>query len=77
MTTTTPPHVLPELISKLAVMGPATLEAVRKFVLELEIRALGEELMDDAEALRSTGQLEPELIEAAIREHRQRHPYHP
>jgi hypothetical protein len=70
-------HVLPELISKLAVMGPATLEAVRKFVLELEIRALGEELMDDAEALRSTGQLEPELIEAAIREHRQRHPYRP
>ena len=77
MTTTTPPHVLPELISKLAVMGPATLEAVRKFVLELEIRALGEEIMDDAEVLRSTGQLEPELIEAAIREHRQRHPYRP
>ncbi len=77
MTTTSPTHVLPELISKLAVMGPTTLEAVRKFVLELEIRSLGEELMDEAEELRSTGKLESDLIEAAVREHRQRHPYRP
>ena len=75
MTTTQPAHVLPELMSKLAAMGPTTLEAVRKFVLELEIRALSEEIMDEAEELRATGKLEPDLIEAAVCEHRQRHPY--
>jgi len=75
MTTTQPAHVLLELMSKLAAMGPTTLEAVRKFVLELEIRALSEEIMDEAEELRATGELEPDLIEAAVREHRQRHPY--
>ena len=68
-------RLVPELMTKLLNMGPAALEAVQKFVLDLEIRALSEEIMDDAEELRGTGQLSPELIDAAIREHRQRHPY--
>jgi len=54
---------------------PPALEAVQKFVLELVIRALSEEIMDDAEQLRSSGDLDPKLIEAAVQEHQQRHPH--
>ncbi len=75
MTTSTPAHLLPELKSKLASMGPTTLEAVHRFILRLELAQLGEELEDDYEALRRDEQLAPDLIEAAIREHRSKHPY--
>lgn len=68
-------QLVPELMSKLVRMGPAALEAVQKFVLELEIRSLGEDIMDEAEVLRVAGKLDPKLIEAAVREHRERHPY--
>ena len=40
MTTTNPPHLLPELISKLALMGPASLNAVHSFVLRSISRRL-------------------------------------
>ena len=48
---------------------------MQKFVLELVIRALSEEIMDDAEQLRSSGDLDPKLIEAAVQEHQQLHPH--
>ena len=72
--TTSSPLIL-ELIAKLTAMGPASLEAVHRFVLQLEIAKLGEEIEDEFEALRQNGQLAPELIEQAIRGHRQEHPY--
>lgn len=68
-------QVLPELMSKLTQMAPASLEAVRRFVLRLELAQLGEELEDEYEVVRQAGELEPELIEAAIREHRAQHSY--
>lgn len=68
-------QLVPEIMSKLAGMGPAALEAVRRFVLELEIRALSEEIMDEAEELRVAGKLDPAVLDAAVQEHRQRHPY--
>jgi hypothetical protein len=70
-----PAQVLPELMSKLTQMPPASLEAVHRFVLRLELAQLGEELENDYEGLRKAGELEPDLIDAAIRDHRARHPY--
>ena len=75
MTADQPAQVLPELMSKLTQMAPASLEAVHRFVLRLELAQLGEELENEYEVLRQAGELEPELIEAAIREHRAHHPY--
>ncbi len=75
MTTTNPAELLPELMSKLADMEPASLDAVHRFVLRLELAHLGEELEDDFEALRKDGQLTHELIDKAIREHRSKYPY--
>lgn len=75
MTVAEPAQVLPELMSKLTQMAPASLEAVHRFVLRLELAQLGQELEDEYEALRKAGELEPELIDAAIRDHRARHPY--
>ena len=73
MTTTTPSFILPEVMSKVAGMGPAALQAVHRFIQLMELNALVADIKDDAEALRVAGKLEPALLEAAIREHRQRH----
>jgi len=67
MATTNSAQLLPELMSKLLAMEPASLDAVHRFVLRLELAHLGEDLEDDYEALRKEGQLAPELIEQAIR----------
>ena len=75
MTTTKADQVLPELMAKIAAMEPASIEAVHRFVLRLELAHLGEEIADEFETLRQTGQLEPELIEQSIRDHRSKHPY--
>lgn len=75
MTTTDSAQLLPELMSKLASMGPASLDAVNRFVLRLELAHLGEELEDSFETLRQDGELAPDLIEQALREHRSKHPY--
>jgi hypothetical protein len=75
MVATSSSPVVLDLMTKLAAMKPASLEAVHRFVLQLEIAQLGEEIEDDFESLRQEGQLAPELIEAAIREHRKDHPY--
>jgi hypothetical protein len=39
----------------------------------MELNALVADIKDEAEALRIAGKLEPELLDAAIREHRQKH----
>jgi hypothetical protein len=73
MTTNNPSSILPEVMSKVAGMGPATLQAVHRFIHLLELNALVEDIKDDADGLRVAGKLEPALLDAAIREHRQKH----
>lgn len=75
MSTNDPALLLPDVMSKVASLGPSALAAVHQFLLRLELAQLTEEIQDEAEALRLVGKLEPELIEAAVREHRAKHPY--
>jgi hypothetical protein len=63
------------MMAKLATSAPASLEGVHRFMLQLELAQLGEELEDGYEVLRSNGQLAPELIDQAICKHREKHPY--
>lgn len=67
--------LLPQVMCKVATLNLADLQAVHRLILKLEFEALAEEIQDDADALQAAGKLEPELIDAAIREHRKRHPY--
>jgi hypothetical protein len=62
-------------MSKVAALGPTGLAAVHQFLERLELAQLSEEIQEEAEALRQAGKLEPDLIEAAIRAHRIKHPY--
>ena len=73
MMTTNPSFMLPEVMSKVAGMGPAALQAVHRFIELMELNALVADLKDEAETLRLAGKLEPALLDAAIREHRQKH----
>ena len=57
MTTNDPAVMLPEVMSKVSVMGPTALKAVHRFILQLEIEARAEEIQDEAEALRLAGKL--------------------
>jgi hypothetical protein len=75
MSANNPALLLPDVMSKVASLGPSALAAVHKFLLRLELAQLTEEIQDEAEALRQAGKLEPDLIAAAIREHRKNHPY--
>ena len=70
-----PAMLLPELMSRLSSLGPASLRAVQRFLQQLELKTLTEEIQDDADHLLAEGKLEPEVLDAVIREHRQRHPY--
>ena len=75
MSANNPALLLPDVMSKVASLGPSALAAVHKFLLRLELAQLTEEIQDEAEALRQAGKLEADLIEAAIKEHRSKHPY--
>lgn len=75
MSENNPAMLLPEVMSKVAALEPHELAAVHKFLLRLELAQLTEEIQDEAEMLRRAGQLEPDLIEAAIRDHRGKQPY--
>jgi hypothetical protein len=67
--------LLPDVMSKVAGLGPSALAAVHQFLLKLELAQLTEDIQDEADVLRLSGELEPELIDAAIREHRRNQPY--
>jgi hypothetical protein len=67
------PLILPEVMSKVAGMGPAALQAVHRFINLMELNSLVEDIKDEAEGLRIAGKLEPEILDAAIREHRLKH----
>lgn len=75
MSTNDPALLLPDVMAKVASLEPNALAAVHRFLLRLELAQLTEEIQDEAETLRLAGMLEPELLEAAIREHRGKHPY--
>ena len=60
------------MLAKVQDLGPAALHAVHRFLLQMELHALTEEIQDDFEALRVEGKLEPEVLDEAIREYRQR-----
>lgn len=67
--------LLPEVMAKVANLGPASLAAVHRFLSRLELAQLTEDIQDEVEVLREAGKLEDDLIESAIREHRKNHPY--
>ena len=69
-----PVVMLPEVMAKVAGLGPAALAAVYRFIRQIELAALVEDIKDEAEVMRSAGKLDPELLAAAVREYRQRHP---
>ena len=64
-----------DVMAKIACLGPSSLTAVSRFLQEMELAALMEDIADDADALRQAGQLDPRVLDDAIREHRRRHPY--
>jgi len=67
--------LLPELMSRISSLGPDSLRAVHQFLEQLELATLMEEIQDDANQLLVKGKLDPDVLDAAIRENRQRHPY--
>ena len=70
-----PSALLPDVMSKVASLGPARLKAVHHFLQQLELSALMGEIQDDAELLRLEGKLDAKVLQAAISEHRTRRPY--
>ena len=70
-----PGELLPEVMSRVAGLGPVSLQAVHRFLDQIELAALMEDIQDEAEALRVQGKLEPEQLAAAVQEHRRLHPY--
>jgi hypothetical protein len=75
MTSSPSSLLLPEVMSKVANLSPASLAAVNRFLSRLELAQLSEEIQDEAELLREAGKLEDDLIDSAVREHRNKHPY--
>jgi hypothetical protein len=67
------PAILPEVMSKVGGMGPASLQALHRFIHLMELNALVEDIKDDADSLRISGKLNPGILDAAIREHRLKH----
>jgi hypothetical protein len=72
-TTLEPKELRPLLHKKLDELPDAELDAVRKALLEIEIKHLRNSIGEAADAVLAT--LKPGEIEAAIGEHRERHPY--
>lgn len=75
LATTDPEQLRPLLRERIEHCSPAELEAVRKLLLEWEARRLFATMAAGAEADRLEGKHDPVLVEAAVREHRARHPY--
>ena len=75
LATTDPEQLRPLLHERIDQCNPEELEAVRKLLLEWEAKRLFAAMAADAEADRLAGKHEPALVEAALREHRARHPY--
>ena len=75
LATTDPKELRPLLRERIEHATDAELEAVRKALLKLELDRIVEEMGRGAQADWEAGKHTPELVEAAIREHRAKHPY--
>jgi hypothetical protein len=75
MNSSSPALLLPDVMSKVAKLEPSSLAAAHRFLIRLELAQLTEEIQDEAEVLRQAGEFSPDLIEAAVLEHRRNHPY--
>ncbi len=75
LATTDPKELRPLLRERIEHATDAELEAVRKALLKLEAERAFAEMSAGAQADHLAGKHEPVLVEAAIREHRARHPY--
>ena len=75
LATTDPKELRSILRERLEHCTEEELEAVRKALLQLEINRLVDEMGAEARADWDAGKYAPELVEAAIREHRAKHPY--
>ena len=72
---TDPKELRPLLHERIEHATDEELEAVRKALLKLELDRQVEEMGKNAQADWAAGKHAPELVEAAIREHRAKHPY--
>lgn len=75
LATTDPKELRPLLHERIDQCNPDELDAVRKTLLLLEAHQLADELGREMAEDRRTGRITEETIGAAIREHRQQHPY--
>lgn len=75
LATANPDELRPLLHERIDQCTPEELDAVRKVLLEWEARRLFGEMAEGAEVDRLAGKHDPGLVDAAIREHRARHPY--
>ena len=75
LATTDPKELRPLLRERIEHATDAELEAVRKALLKLEAERAFGEMAAGAQADHLAGKHDPVLVEAAIREHRARHPY--
>ena len=71
-----PKDLRPLLHRKLDEFSDSEIAAVHDLLREFERRWLFAQMVDDAEQDRQAGKLEPALVDAAIRTHRARQPYH-
>ncbi len=75
LATNDPKELRPLLRERIERATDEELEAVRKALLKLELDRLMAEMGKGAQADWEAGKLAPELVEAAIREHRAKYPY--
>ena len=75
LVTTDPKELRPLLHERIERATDEELEAVRKALLKLEAERAFAEMAAGAQADHLAGKHDPVLVEAAIREHRARHPY--
>ena len=72
---TDPKELRPLLHQKLDAFSDAEITAVHEVLREFERRWLFAKMADEAEEDRLAGRHDPALVEAAIRNHRAKHPY--
>jgi hypothetical protein len=70
-----PKKLRPLLHRKLDEFSDSEIAAVHELLREFERRWLFAQMADEAEQDRVAGKMKPELVDAAIRAHRERNPY--
>ena len=70
-----PKELRPALHAHIDHCSDEELEVVRKALLKFELDRLVAEMGEEAQADYAAGKYAPELVNAAIKEHRAKHPY--